>query len=124
MSATYDVVAEAGFIRVFCRGRQDFETTNKVIAEAARLAKQTGIRSVLFDFALADPAGYFAEAVQHGEMATELGVALDFRLAFYSPADFQAVDFMETVARNRGYNARAFKDEKEALKWLTAQDKT
>jgi hypothetical protein len=74
---------------------------------------------VLFDFSAGDPRGYFAETVRHAEMAGALGMSRQFRIAFYSPAQFDAVDFMETVARNRGYEARAFPDEAEALKWLT-----
>ncbi|OGA55601.1 MAG: hypothetical protein A3G81_20170 [Betaproteobacteria bacterium RIFCSPLOWO2_12_FULL_65_14] len=121
MSSAYDVVVEDGFIRVIYRGRQDFETTNRSIADAARLAKQAGITSVLFDFTFADPRGYFAETVRHGEMARDLGMSFEFRLAFYSPTQFDAVDFMETVARNRGYAARAFGREGDAVKWLTAR---
>jgi hypothetical protein len=73
-----------------------------------------------FDFRLADPRGYFAETVRHGEIAGGFGLSIEFRIAFYSPSHFDAIDFMETVARNRGYTARAFRREEDALKWLTA----
>ena len=120
MSAAYEIVVENGFIRVIYRGRQNFEITNKSITEAAALAQQRGIKSFLFDFAAADPRGYFAETVRHGEMAADLGMSVEFRVAFYSPTQFDAIDFMETVARNRGYTARAFHREEDAVKWLTA----
>lgn len=119
MSSAYDLVVEDGFVRVIYRGPQDFETTNNSIADAARLAKQAGVTSVLFDFTFADPKGYFAETVRHAERASALGMPLEFRIAFYSPSQFDAVDFMETVARNRGYAARAFSREEDAVKWLT-----
>lgn len=120
ISSAYEVAVEDGFIRVIYRGRQDFEITNKSVEEAAALAKQTGIKSILFDFAAADPRGYFAETVRHGEMAADLGMSVEFRIAFYSPTQFDAIDFMETVARNRGYTARAFRREEDAVKWLTS----
>ncbi len=119
MSSAYDLVVEGRFIRVIYHGRQDFDTTNESIAAAAERARQEGVTAVLFDFTFADPQGYFAETVRHGEMAGGLGLTLEFRIAFYSPTQFAAVDFMETVARNRGHTARAFGREEDAVKWLT-----
>jgi hypothetical protein len=118
-SSSYDLRVEDGFIRVTYHGRQDFAITNNSIADAARLAKQAGITSVMFDFTSADPRGYLAETIKHGETAIEQGMSVEFRIAFYSPTHFDAVDFMETVARNRGYTARAFSDADAAVKWLT-----
>jgi len=120
VSSAYEIAVEEGFLRVIYRGRQDFQVTNQSIADAARSAKRARIKAILFDFTHADPRGYFAETVRHGEMAGELGLTQEFRIAFHSPTQFEAVDFMETVARNRGYTARAFSSEDEALKWLTA----
>jgi hypothetical protein len=117
-AAPYEIASGDGFIRVVYRGRLDFDITNRSVAEAALLGKQAGTYAVMFDFAAADPRGYFAETVKHGEMAAQLGMSTQFRIAFYSPTQFDAIDFMETVARNRGYDARAFKVEEEALKWL------
>lgn len=121
MPSAYDLVVERSFIRVIYHGRQDFETTNKSIAAAVERARQEGTTSVLFDFTFAEPQGYFAETVRHGETAGELGLTLEFRIAFYSPTQFDAIDFMETVARNRGHAARAFSREEDAVKWLTGQ---
>lgn len=122
MTADYELVLKDHFVRVIFHGKQDFVTTNQAIADAAQLAKQAGIKSVMFDFRLADPRGYFAETVRHGEIAPGLGLSVDFRIALYSPSSFDAIDFMETVAQNRGYTARAFRREEEAVKWLTSVD--
>lgn len=107
-----------GFIRVVFRGPQNFETTSNAIVEGARLVKRTGILDVMFDFQFADPKGYFAETVRHAEDAQELGLPLELRIAFFSPTQFDVVDFMATVAVNRGYTARAFSREEDALEWL------
>ena len=120
MDAGYVVQVADGVLRVVFRGRQDFETTENAIAEGARLLRDKNLGSVLFDFDAADASGYFAETVRHAEGAEKLGLAHELRLAFCSARDLEAMEFMATVAANRGYRARAFRREKDALRWLKA----
>lgn len=121
VSSAYELLVEDGYIRVVFRGTQDFATTNRAIADAARMAREKGLRAVMFDFTHADAKRYFTETVRHGEVAAELGFTTDLRTAFYRPTDFDVIDFMETVARNRGYDARAFTSEEQAVRWLRGE---
>jgi hypothetical protein len=120
MASAYDLFVADGILHVVFRGVQDFQTTEDAIAEGAELLKQKGIGNVLFDFEAASTNGYFTETVRHAERAEKLGLSRQLRLAFYSPKNFDTVEFMATVATNRGYVGRAFTAKDEALRWLKA----
>jgi hypothetical protein len=116
----YDILVEDRYLHVIYRGDQDFATTNQAIREAAQRARDSGAHALLFNISRSNRDGYISEVVRHAEMARELGLN-GFRIAFYGPPEkLDAVAFMETVARNRGFNARGFTDIDEAVKWLLA----
>jgi hypothetical protein len=76
---------------------------------------------VLFDLRQADLANYYSYTVRHGELAPRLGLDTSFVLAFVSrPGAIDVAQFMERVAINRGWRARAFTDLAAAEKWLGA----
>jgi len=118
VASGYELVVADRLIRVVFRGPQDFQTTEDAIVEGSSLVKEKGLACVLFDFRFANPDGYFSEVVRHAERAEKLGLSHDLRIAFFSPTQGALMDFMATVAVNRGWNARAFRDEEAALKWL------
>lgn len=120
VASGYELVVADRLIRVVFRGPQDFQTTEDAIVEGSKLVKEKGLVCVLFDFRFADPNGYFSEVVRHAERAERLGLSRDLRIAFFSPTQGELMDFMATVAVNRGWTARAFRDEAQALKWLNA----
>lgn len=118
MDAAYSLSVVDGILQVVFRGMQDFQTTESAIAEGAKILAEQHIRRVLFDFEAAQANGYFTETVRHAERAEKLGLSRNLRLAFYGPHIRDTVEFMATVAANRGYTARAFGDRDEALRWL------
>jgi hypothetical protein len=118
MDAAYELSIVEGVLQVVFRGAQNFDTTENAIQEGAKLLVEQGIGCVLFDFEAAQANGYFTETVRHAERAEKLGLSRDLRLAFYGPHIRDTVEFMATVATNRGYVARAFQDREEALRWL------
>jgi hypothetical protein len=95
----------------------DYRASSRIAEGAKRLAEQR-IRRVLFDFQAAQADGYFTETVRHAERAEKLGLSRKLRLAFYAPDLPDSVEFMATVACNRGYTARAFGERDEAMRWL------
>ncbi len=120
MDSSYEIVVAEGILYVVFRGPQDFQTTEDAIAEGAKLLEAKGIAAVLFDFESAATDGYFTETVRHAERAERLGLSRQLRLAFYSSKKRDTVEFMATVAANRGYKARAFTRKDAALEWLKA----
>ncbi len=118
MDAGYSLSVVDGILHVVFRGPQDFQTTENAIAEGAKILGERHIRRVLFDFEASNANGYFTETVRHAERAEKLGLSRDLRLAFYGPHIRDTVEFMATVAANRGYTARAFADRDEAMRWL------
>jgi hypothetical protein len=118
MDAGYELSVVDRVLQLVFRGKLDFETTERAIAEGAKVLTEQGIDTVLFDFAAADPNGYIAETVRHAERAERLGLSRNLRLAFYGGHSRDTVEFMATVASNRGYVARAFANRDDALHWL------
>ena len=120
MGSSYDLFVAHGVLHVVFRGVQDFQTTEAAIAEGAKMLKEHGILCVLFNFDAAIANGYLTETVRHAERAEKLGLSRQLRLAFFSSKHSDTVEFMATVALNRGYKARAFGSADEALAWLNA----
>jgi hypothetical protein len=122
MDSRYDLFVAQGILHVVFRGPQDFETTENAIGEGAKLLTEQNITRVFFNFEAAEANGYFTEIVRHAERAEKLGLSRNLRLAFYGPRLRDTVEFMATVATNRGYTAHAFISEEEALRWLKRDD--
>ena len=116
--AKYDIREEQGIIRCVFRGRLHLPTTDKAIADSAAAATAAGCKSVLFDFANADFSDYVFASLEHARVARSLGLDSTFRIAFVNPTERHIVEYIETVARNRGYNAKAFTGYPEAIAWL------
>lgn len=120
MDSGYDLFVADGILYCVFRGAQDFQTTENAIAEGAKLLTEQHVNKVLFNFEAAEANGYFTETVRHAERAEKLGLSRKLRLAFYGPRLRDTVEFMATVASNRGYTAHAFTDLAEAMRWLKA----
>jgi hypothetical protein len=74
---------------------------------------------VLFNFCDADfSKNYVAESISQPAVARHLGIDPKFRIALVSEKDFAIVQQIETLARARGYIARAFSNKDEAAAWL------
>ncbi len=120
MDSGYELFVAERILHCVFRGAQDFQITENAIAEGAKLLDEQKIDKVLFDFEAAEANGYFTETVRHAERAEKLGLSRSLRLAFYGPRNRDTVEFMATVAANRGYTAHAFTSLDEALAWLKA----
>lgn len=120
MDSRYDLFVADGILHVVFRGIQDFQTTENAITEGAKLLTEQKLDKVLFNFESAEANGYFTETVRHAERAEKLGLSRNLRLAFYAPHIRDTVEFMATVATNRGYTAHAFTSQEDAARWLKA----
>jgi hypothetical protein len=116
---TFDVRADAGVCRVALHGALDYDESNKAIAAAAECAAQHRVDRVLFDLRDADASNYYSYIVRHAEEAPSLGFERSYRVAFVArPESMPVVEFMALVARNHGWQARAFAEIDEADGWL------
>lgn len=60
------------------------------------------------------------EAYKHADLFRELGMTHEYKIAWVesNPETIETTYFVETVLVNRGFTARIFDDEKNALEWL------
>ena len=110
---------EASVVRVTYSGKVMYGVTTEAIRKAARLATEAQIKRLLFDLRNADYEQYFAGTVQHAEEGPAMGVDKSFRIAFLgTEKQLVMLRFIEDVSVNRGYLAKIFVDEAQAVAWI------
>jgi hypothetical protein len=83
------------------------------------LSKQYNCNRFLLDAGEMKLDNSFIDTYYLAEHFEKLGFKKDYRIAFIYSQDDDLYLFLELVLQNRGYAARFFKDEPEALEWLT-----
>jgi hypothetical protein len=76
---------------------------------------------ILFDLRDTQIVDSTVDTYDTGDRATELGFDRTFKAAILFLQDERKHAFVETVMVNRGYKIRAFRDESEAIGWLTGR---
>jgi hypothetical protein len=119
MGGNFRIEVTKGVVVVTHTGRLEYADTNKAIAAASEAAVKAGTKQVLFDFRQADIANYYSYAVRHAEFAPDFGLDTTYKIAFLGlPEAIDVLSFMETVAKNHGWQARYFFHFEGALVWL------
>jgi hypothetical protein len=122
-SPQFEISVAYGVVVITLHGDLDYEEVNQAIAAGVKTAGASHSLGMLFDLRSADVANYYSYSVRHAETAPQLGLDTSFALAFVGTGESRDVlSFMETVARNRGWRARAFTAMPPALKWLSHGD--
>ena len=117
------IAAETGFVRATYRGRLTYAYATEMIRDAARIAMKAQRKRLLFDLREADYQGYYAETISHANEGPALGIDRTFRVAFLGAKDHaRMLRFIEDATVNRGYTAKVFVDEAQALAWISAAE--
>jgi hypothetical protein len=115
-SIRYD--AERSFVRITLTSKFDLSLTKSAARAAMALASQHDCKALLMDFretALIDEtAGIYALVTS----LPELGVKHNVAIACVSCRQDSGHRFLETAARNRGYDVKCFADLAGAESWL------
>jgi hypothetical protein len=120
MSADIQIAVEQGITRVVYRGRFQFEVTTEMLRKVGRIAAENLSDRLLIDVREAGEGQYHVNAIRHAEQAHELGIDRGFRIALLVRQGDPRFPYVEDVLVNRGFQAKAFTDEAEALAWLRA----
>jgi hypothetical protein len=107
-----------GVVWVVLRGEiafQDSMRSMKAAAEAARLHRTDRL---LYDIRDSHHAEFHASTLESARMAPDLGLNTALRCAVLGAEGDPRLPFIEDVAANRGFKARAFTDEAQALAWV------
>jgi hypothetical protein len=120
MKYTVSVSNDRRYIIVFIDGPMTTELALKAGKKANQLAVENKLNSMLYDLRK-------SRNVQDGFKNYEFGykdvgsVGFDktMKIALLTDLDDQSHDFVETVMINNGYNVRIFKNNKDAIDWIT-----
>jgi hypothetical protein len=118
MTADTQITVEPELIRVVYRGKVEIDATTEMLRRVGQLAAEHQIQLLLFDLRTADYRNYYVGAIQHAEDGPSLGIKYTFRVAFLGMNGGPMLRYIEDVVVNRGYQARIFVDESEAITWL------
>lgn len=110
---------EPGLWHVNYTGVVRAATRNEALSEFVRQAHGQEVRGIIVDLRGADMKISVAEAYAFGErLAAEPGLGTCHLVFLEDDVHAQRNTFLETVARNRGRQARVMADWDEAVAWL------
>ena len=107
---------------IVCRVKQNIEVqlAKEFSKQVDKLSREHGIKKFLFDVRGAPNVESASKnySFAYDDMA-DMGLQKDALSAVLADPEDRSHDFIETVARNAGYNVRLFSNEQEAIAWLT-----
>ena len=105
-------------LEVRAKGEMNSDNARQVARRVCEFAAKHDCYRVLFDYVLT----YFTDSIlsiyENPSRMEQEGLTRTMRLAVCYEQDEQKHRFWETVFRNRGYMARVFNNEDDALQWL------
>src|SRR6185503_21381226 len=109
---------ENGIVRVVYRGLVEYSAATEMLRNVAGIAANAQCKLLLFDIREADYEHYHVDTIRHAEEAPQMGIDQTFRVAFLGVEGNPMLRYIENVSVNRGFLAKVFTDDSEALAWL------
>jgi hypothetical protein len=120
MTTDIQITVEQGITRVVYRGQMQFDVTTEMLRKVGRIAAENLSVMLLIDVREAGEGQYHVNAIRHAEQAHDLGIDRGIRIALLVRQGDPRFPYVEDVMVNRGFQAKAFTDEAEAVAWLRA----
>ena len=98
-----------------------FQTTLAAMRAAAEAARSHGTERIVFDIRSGSYPGFEASALESARHAANVGLGAALCIAVLGRPGDPKLEFIESVAANRGAQVRAFSDEAEAIAWINAR---
>ncbi len=105
-------------LEVRAKGEMNSKNAQQVARRIREFASKHGCDRVLLDYVQTHITDSILSIYENPSRMEKEGLTRAMRLAVCYEQDGQKHRFWETVFRNRGYMARAFKNEDDALQWL------
>lgn len=96
-------------------------TATAAMKAAAEAARGHGTDRVVFDIREGTYPDYHVSTLESARLAADLGLNPALRIAILGLPGDPKLHFIEDVAGNRGFGAKAFTDEADALAWVNAK---
>jgi hypothetical protein len=110
-----------GIVWVELRGDIAFQDSVRAMRMAAEAAREHGIDRLMFDIRGSRHPDFHASTLESARLAPDLGLNTALNCAVLGEAGDPRLPFIEDVAANRGFKARAFSDEPRAVAWLKSR---
>ena len=110
---------EGDYVRAVANGEKNFDYQTELWTRIVATCRENECLNVLGVAYTTRPLRTM-EAYKTAELFRQLGVTHEFRIAWIekNPETYDTPYFVETVLVNRGFTARLFPDEAQALDWL------
>jgi len=118
MSASYQLNAENGIVRVSGTGEISPQFGTAMIEQSIKFAKENGLKLFLYDLRQMSLTEDLFTLYSRPKLARGLGTPPDSRIAVLCARRDAKMSFLETTANNAGFLHRVFTDESQALEWL------
>jgi hypothetical protein len=114
------VISAKDFIRTDVSGNTDIALSKQILLEIAGVCTEKACYHVLLDYREAHSKSTAAEIFELASSLKDIGLGIQNRIAILAPpvVDWDRATFFETVAQNRGFRVRAFRDFEKAFEWL------
>jgi hypothetical protein len=119
--ARVDTSVRDGVVWIRVEGKAQFQTALAAMKSAAQQARSSGSDRLVFDIRAAIHSDYHVTTLESARRAADLGLGPALRIAILGLEGDPQLKFIEDVAANRGFQARAFSDEAAALTWVNAK---
>jgi hypothetical protein len=112
------VTLRDGVVWVELRGEIAFQDSLRSMRAAAEAARAHRTDRLVFDIRASHHPEFHAATLESARMASDVGLSTALRCAVLGKPGDARLPFIENVAANRGFKARAFTDEAQALAWV------
>ncbi|MBN1267648.1 MAG: hypothetical protein JXA25_19305 [Anaerolineales bacterium] len=118
-------IEEKGYIQVIHSGLfSELAEEDRITTHLHEIINRTYCRKILFDGRRMVLDSHISAIFFTGDHFDELGFDQSCQVSILYSQYEEKMKFLELVVQNRGYNVKVFKDEKEAVKWLTSDVKS
>ena len=123
MGATSKIRLEKNYIHVVSDGDKTFDYVIQLWHDIVAACREHECFKV-FGVSTTSTTLKTWDAYRMSEIFDDLQIDAGFKIAWVetNPEAYQSIYFIETVLFNRGYSARVFLDEDDALRWLLEDD--
>lgn len=120
MELNIQIISPCDFVITSPTGELDLTSSKKILLGVAEVSSTDSLRPMLLDLRRTTSVLNTVDLFELGNSLLEYGIAFRRKTAVLTRDDdsFERGSFFELVARNRGYNVKAFTSFEAAVMWL------
>ena len=115
---TVEYMPDYGIIKVQIKGEFDAQVLSMATSKLVEEISRHDCSQILMDHRDATSKLPIVDLYNRPEIAASLGIERSNRIAIIYSKEEDDYRFLETVARNKGFMVKIFKDLDEGIKWL------